>query len=117
MSAKSNLELNIFPFFQSYIVKINFVILAIIVEFLSLTANTSNVDDGRRDIFRMYLTLHSYSQMWLVPWGYTYAKPSDYWELASVAKKAIGAISKIHGTDYQLGPSADLLYPTSGTFT
>ncbi|XP_012170723.2 carboxypeptidase B [Bombus terrestris] len=63
---------------------------------------------------RIYLTLHSYSQMWLVPWGYTYSKPSDYSELANVAKKAIGAISKIHGTDYQLGPSAHLLYPTSG---
>lgn len=53
--------------------------------------------------------------MWLVPWGYTYSKPSDYTELMNVAKKAIGAISKVHGTDYQLGPSADLLYPTSGT--
>lgn len=63
---------------------------------------------------RVYLTLHSYSQMWLVPWGYTDTKPSDYSELASVAKKAIGAITKIHGTDYQVGPSADLLYPTSG---
>ncbi|CAL7950479.1 unnamed protein product [Xylocopa violacea] len=63
---------------------------------------------------RMYLTLHSYSQMWLVPWGYTYSKPSDYSELANVAKKAIKAISKVHGTEYQLGPSADLLYPTSG---
>ncbi|XP_015433607.1 PREDICTED: carboxypeptidase B-like [Dufourea novaeangliae] len=63
---------------------------------------------------RMYLTLHSYSQMWLVPWGYTYSKPSDYSELANVAKKAINAIAKIHGTDYQLGPSSDLLYPTSG---
>ncbi|CAD1480292.1 unnamed protein product [Heterotrigona itama] len=63
---------------------------------------------------RVYLTLHSYSQMWLVPWGYTYTKPSDYSELANVAKKAIGAVTKIHGTDYQVGPSADLLYPTSG---
>ncbi|XP_043264930.1 carboxypeptidase B-like [Colletes gigas] len=63
---------------------------------------------------RMYLTLHSYSQMWLVPWGYTYSKPSDYSELANAAKKAINAISKVHGTDYQLGPSSDLLYPTSG---
>ncbi|XP_076679448.1 carboxypeptidase B isoform X2 [Andrena cerasifolii] len=63
---------------------------------------------------RMYLTLHSYSQMWLVPWGYTYSKPSDYSELANAARKAINAISKVHGTSYQLGPSADLLYPTSG---
>ncbi|XP_017891839.1 carboxypeptidase B-like [Ceratina calcarata] len=63
---------------------------------------------------KMYLTLHSYSQMWLVPWGYTYSKPSDYSELFNMAKKAVGAISKVHGTDYELGPSSDLLYPTSG---
>ncbi|XP_017788792.1 PREDICTED: carboxypeptidase B-like [Habropoda laboriosa] len=68
---------------------------------------------NKRNI-RMYLTLHSYSQMWLVPWGYTYSRPSDYWELAKVAKKAIGAIAKVHGTDYQVGPSSDLMYPTSG---
>ncbi|XP_076285065.1 carboxypeptidase B [Lasioglossum baleicum] len=67
-----------------------------------------------KDNIRMYLTLHSYSQMWLVPWGYTYSRPSDYSELANAAKKAISAISKVHGTNYQLGPSADLLYPTSG---
>lgn len=76
-----------------------------------------DLNDGWNNAFRIYLTLHSYSQMWLVPWGYTYSKPSDYSELANVAKKAIGAISKIHGTDYQLGTSAHLLYPTSGTIT
>lgn len=63
----------------------------------------------------MYLTLHSYSQMWLVPWGHTRSKPSDYSDLMNVAKKAINAIAKIHGTHYQLGPVADLMYPTSGT--
>lgn len=63
----------------------------------------------------MYLTLHSYSQMWLVPWGYTRSKPSDYSDLMNVAKKAINAIMKVHGTNYQLGPSAELMYPTSGT--
>ncbi|XP_034178423.2 carboxypeptidase B-like isoform X1 [Osmia lignaria lignaria] len=70
---------------------------------------------ANKENIRMYLTLHSYSQMWLVPWGYTYSKPSDYSELVSAAKKAIGAISKVHGTNYKLGPSADLLYPTSGS--
>ncbi|XP_078032725.1 carboxypeptidase B [Augochlora pura] len=69
---------------------------------------------ANKEKIRMYLTLHSYSQMWLVPWGYTYSKPSDYSDLANAAKKAINAISKVHGTDYQLGPSSDLLYPTSG---
>ncbi|KAL0119099.1 hypothetical protein PUN28_009600 [Cardiocondyla obscurior] len=32
----------------------------------------------------------------------------------NVARKAINAIAKVHGTNYQLGPSAELMYPTSG---
>lgn len=63
----------------------------------------------------MYLSLHSYSQMWLIPWGYTRSKPSDYSDLVNVAKRGINAIAKVHGTHYKLGPVADLMYPTSGT--
>lgn len=62
----------------------------------------------------MYLTLHSYSQMWLVPWGHTRSKPSDFSDLMNVARKAINAIAKVHGTNYQLGPAAELMYPISG---
>ncbi|XP_025269058.1 carboxypeptidase B [Camponotus floridanus] len=64
---------------------------------------------------RMYLTLHSYSQMWLLPWSHTRTKPSDYSDMINVAKKAINAIAKVHGTHYQLGPVTDLMYPISGS--
>lgn len=64
----------------------------------------------------MYLTLHAYSQMWLVPWGYTKSRPTDFEELANVARKATNAILKVHGTQYQVGASPELLYPTSGRF-
>ncbi|XP_020278332.1 carboxypeptidase B-like [Pseudomyrmex gracilis] len=64
---------------------------------------------------RMYLTLHSYSQMWLLPWSHTRSKPADYSDLMNVAKKAINAITKVHGTHYQIGPTTDLMYPTSGS--
>lgn len=64
----------------------------------------------------MYLTLHSYSQMWLLPWSHTRSKPADYSDLMNVAKKAINAITKVHGTHYQIGPTTDLMYPTSGTY-
>ncbi|XP_043283994.1 carboxypeptidase B-like [Venturia canescens] len=67
-----------------------------------------------RENIRLYLTLHSYSQMWLVPWGHTRSRPDDYSELSSVAKKAAKAMGKVHGTSYKVGPSAELLYPTSG---
>lgn len=65
-------------------------------------------------IFRMYLTLHSYSQMWLIPWGHTHSKPLDYSNLINIAKKAVNAITKVHGTHYQIGTMTDLMYPTSG---
>lgn len=64
----------------------------------------------------MYLTLHSYSQMWLLPWSHTRTKSSDYSDMINVAKKAINAIAKVHGTHYQLGPMTDLMYPISGRY-
>ncbi|XP_046604830.1 carboxypeptidase A4-like [Neodiprion virginianus] len=69
---------------------------------------------ANRQSIRMYLTLHAYSQMWLVPWGYTKIRPPDFEELANVARKATSAILKVHGTQYQVGASPELLYPTSG---
>ena len=33
--------------------------------------------------WEVYLTLHSYSQLWMAPWGYTFDPPQDYLELVS----------------------------------
>ena len=52
--------------------------------------------------------------MWLVPWGYTYSKPSDYSDLMNVARRGTKAIAKIHGINYKVGPSSELLYLTTG---
>lgn len=35
--------------------------------------------------FISYLTVHSYGQMWLYPWGYTSALPNDYVDLVCIA--------------------------------
>ncbi|XP_063977415.1 carboxypeptidase B-like isoform X2 [Diachasmimorpha longicaudata] len=69
---------------------------------------------ANRHNIKLYLTLHSYNQMWLVPWGHTHTKPTDYADLAKIARKAAKAIAKVHGTAYKVGSSADLLYPTTG---
>lgn len=46
-----------------------------------------------RPNIKMYITLHAYSQLWLVPYGYARgARPADYSELmrmAKVVKKSI----------------------------
>jgi len=41
------------------------------------TIAVANFIHGRRTDIKMYLTLHSYSQLWLTPWGYTADEPND----------------------------------------
>ncbi|KAL1117688.1 hypothetical protein AAG570_004003 [Ranatra chinensis] len=69
----------------------------------------------KRDQLKAYITLHSYSQMWLIPWGFTKQKVADYEDLLYLGKKAIESLSKVHGTKYTIGTSPALLYPTSGS--
>lgn len=68
-----------------------------------------------KDQIVVYLTLHSYSQMWLVPWSFTQKRVKDYDDLVYMGRKAIEALKKVYGTEYELGTSTSLLYPTSGT--
>uniref|UniRef100_A0A0R3RGL8 ShKT domain-containing protein n=1 Tax=Elaeophora elaphi TaxID=1147741 RepID=A0A0R3RGL8_9BILA len=67
---------------------------------------------GRVDAF---VTLHTYSQIWIHPYGHrkdTY--PGDIQDLYEVGKKATNALSKLYGTKYVVGSGADTLYPASG---
>jgi hypothetical protein len=69
---------------------------------------------SRSNNVKIYLTLHSYAQMWLVPWGYTSEKPADYYDMYVLAEKAVEALEKTRGTDYLLGTAQELLYISSG---
>ncbi|XP_039073416.1 carboxypeptidase O [Hyaena hyaena] len=62
-----------------------------------------------------FLTMHSYGQLILTPYGYTKNKPSNYEELIQVGQKAANALKEKHGTNYRVGSSADILYATSGS--
>ncbi|KAJ9586558.1 hypothetical protein L9F63_028399, partial [Diploptera punctata] len=68
----------------------------------------------RKDRIKLYLTMHAYSQMWLVPWGYTNKKSRDFEDLLNMGRKAVEALSRVSGTQYKLGHSTQLLYPASG---
>ena len=68
----------------------------------------------RKDRIKLYLTMHAYSQMWLVPWGYTSKRAGDYEDLMSMGRKAVEALHRVSGTQYKVGPATSLLYPTSG---
>lgn len=68
------------------------------------------------DKIKAFITLHSFSQMLLVPWGYTKQIAKDYDDLIFVARKAAEALQKVHGTEYTVGTSPTLFYARSGKF-
>merc|ERR1719397_548680 len=57
---------------------------------------------------------HSYSQLWLWPYGYDYnAVPDNYEEIRQLAIDASNALFQVHGTVFDPINSADL-YPAAG---
>ncbi|XP_071543633.1 carboxypeptidase B-like [Panulirus ornatus] len=63
---------------------------------------------------KMYFTIHSYSQLWMTPYGYTSSLPANYDEQYRVAEAGVAALSAVHGTSYEYGNIADVIYPAAG---
>ncbi|XP_062459372.1 carboxypeptidase B [Pezoporus occidentalis] len=63
---------------------------------------------------KAYLTIHSYSQLLLFPYSYTYNLPSDYEELESIARAATKQLTSLYNTKYTYGPGAATIYPAAG---
>ncbi|KFV49204.1 Carboxypeptidase O, partial [Tyto alba] len=62
-----------------------------------------------------YLTIHSYGQYILTPYGSTTKPPSNSEELMHVAEKAAAALMGKYGTSYEVGPTSLILYNNSGS--
>ncbi|XP_058520271.1 carboxypeptidase O [Ochotona princeps] len=71
--------------------------------------------ESQKENIVCFLTIHSYGQYILLPYGYTSNKPSNYEELIQVGQKAANALKAKHGTNYRVGSSADILYSSSGS--
>ena len=57
----------------------------------------------------MYISFHSYSQLILLPWGWTTDLPQDYKEMYRVADKAARSLKSLFDTPYTVGSSTNLL--------
>jgi len=62
-----------------------------------------------------YITVHSFSQLWLTPFGHTSTKPDDYDDIMAVANPAVQAIKDTHGLQFVGGNVHDVIYPVSGS--
>ncbi|KAG7307222.1 hypothetical protein JYU34_007379, partial [Plutella xylostella] len=67
-----------------------------------------------RDRIKVYISLHAYSQAWLVPSSHAHAQFSDDGVLMEMGKLATAALADLYGTKYQVGTAADIRQPASG---
>uniref|UniRef100_A0A0N8E6M5 Carboxypeptidase B2 n=1 Tax=Daphnia magna TaxID=35525 RepID=A0A0N8E6M5_9CRUS len=75
------------------------------------TFATSNFIKGKASSIKLYLTLHSYGQAALIPWGYNVVYPSDYSDMLELAKSAVSKFTKYR---YRVGNAAAIYYPAAG---
>ncbi|KAG8515671.1 Carboxypeptidase A1, partial [Galemys pyrenaicus] len=61
-----------------------------------------------------FISIHSYSQLLLYPYGYTNTPNPDQQELDQLAKEAVTALSSLHGTKYTYGSIYTTIYQASG---
>jgi len=76
-----------------------------ISEFVTTIASSTNV----------FISIHCYSQLWLVPWSAYSYKPADYDELMRVGNLAAAAIESVNGLPFVVGTPPDILYVASGS--
>jgi murein tripeptide amidase MpaA len=72
-------------------------------------ASNSNVN------WTVYITLHSYGQYFLCPWGYTRTLPPNYAEIKNLSDIGAAALTAKYGTRYTTAASSIVLYYTDGT--
>ncbi|EEC09357.1 conserved hypothetical protein, partial [Ixodes scapularis] len=60
------------------------------------TKAIANFIYARRKEIMVYITFHSYSQLWLTPWGYTPLRPANYLELVSQHICATRVVFPVH---------------------
>ncbi|KAF1386430.1 hypothetical protein PFLUV_G00094760 [Perca fluviatilis] len=64
--------------------------------------------------FKAFVSIHSYSQMLLYPYGYTKTPCKDQAELHNLAKKAITDLASLYNTSYTYGSIINTIYQASG---
>lgn len=62
-----------------------------------------------------YLSLHSFSQLYMFPYGHISDRVRNYEDLKAIGEKAVEAIKLTHGKVYVTGSSIETIYPNSGS--
>jgi len=78
------------------------------------TRAVAGVLDENACRIKMYITLHAFSQMILLPYGYGPVRAKNHKELKRIGDAGRRAIRSYRGTSYRVDTTAIILYPASG---
>lgn len=80
------------------------------------TQNVMNFlkNHSKTEDVRTYISLHSYSQLLMFPYGFTPEHVENYDDLQAIGNKATEAIKEVHGRIYKSGSMYETIYPSSG---
>jgi len=67
-----------------------------------------------KDRLKGYVSVHSYGQMILHPWGYTDGDHPDHAKLEKMGQRMSDAMLQVHGERYTVGSAAQVLYSAAG---
>ncbi|XP_034005381.1 carboxypeptidase B [Trematomus bernacchii] len=76
--------------------------------------NVADFIRRNKSTIKAYITVHSYSQLLLFPYAYTFELAATHSELMKVAEGASAALRSLYGTRYTSGPAAATIYPAAG---
>nr|XP_015219546.1 PREDICTED: carboxypeptidase B2 [Lepisosteus oculatus] len=69
---------------------------------------------SKKHIMKLYISIHSYSQMLLFPYSYTYKQADNHNELFTLAREAALKIKRHYGNHYRYGAGAKTIYLAPG---
>ena len=69
---------------------------------------------ANKDQVKFFNSVHSYSQLVLLPWGFSREDCPNHDKMQAFAEKANQALFEVHGTSYDVGCIPCLLYIASG---
>jgi len=78
------------------------------------TANMRDWLTANKDMIKFYNNVHSYSQLILLPWGFSYDEPDNQDDLYRVASTCNDDLYAVHQKTYEVGCIPCLLYVSSG---
>ncbi|CAK6962472.1 carboxypeptidase B2 [Scomber scombrus] len=67
-----------------------------------------------KDTVQLYLTIHSYSQMLLFPYSYTFDEAENHNDLLEMAQEAVQKIRRYYHNSYKYGSGAKTIYLAPG---